>query len=131
MSDFTDFTDQMAELCQMTVVWEPMTGRDPYGKPQYGPPVTFDPANNQGGYRVFEQVRVASGMGPNAVDGSAVDFEEGSTIYLLATPDIGLEDRLYIQGDPEPYPPILNRQRYADETGVEQFVVITMGSANG
>lgn len=111
----------------MTIVWEQMTGRDANAKPTYADPVTYSPANNQGGYRVFEQVRNSVGER----DGQAVQFVEGSTIYLLATPNVGLEDRLYVQGDSAPYPPILSREKYPDESGVDQFIVVTMGSANG
>ncbi len=110
-----------SELCEQTIVWEQKTGRDAYAKPIYAAPVTFAPP--LGGRRVFKQVRKSSGAG-------AVDFVNGSWIWILATPAIGLEDRVYVQGETV-FPPILNVESFPDETGVAFYVKVTLGSANG
>lgn len=107
-----------------------MTGRDAYAKPIYAAPVAFSPFTSPvtGGRRVFKEVRKGSaGSGPA---GSGVDFVSGSEIWILATPPIGLEDRVYVQGDTV-FPPVLNVESCPDETGAAFFVKVTLGSANG
>jgi hypothetical protein len=115
-----------SELCLETILWEQMASRDAYAKPVYSAPVVFTPP--LGGRRVFTEVRKSSsGSGPS---GSGVDFVSGSYVWLLATPPIGLEDRLYVQGDTI-FPAILNVKSYPDETGVAFYVKVTLGSALG
>jgi hypothetical protein len=115
-----------SELCLQTIVWEQMTGRDAYAKPTYAAPVTFAPP--LGGRRVFDVVRKSSaGTGPA---GSGVEFVSGSYIWILATPGIGLEDRVYVQGDTI-FPPVLTVKSYPDETGAPFYVKVTLGSFNG
>jgi len=107
--------------CRQTVVWEQKTGRDANGLPSYAAPVTFAPPT--GGRRVFKTVRRSNGMG-------GVDFIQGSYIWLMAVPAIGLEDRLYLQGDTV-FPPILFIEKYPNANGVYFYVKCTMGSATG
>ncbi len=120
-----------SELCPFTVVWEPMTGRDEYGKPSYGPPVQFAPPT--GGRRSFKAVRRTTGGGATP-SGTVVDFMNVSYIWILATPNIGLEDRVYILGD-EPLnedgdrPPILGIDAPPDELG-DLYRKVTLGAAS-
>jgi hypothetical protein len=122
----SDFFD----LCQQTIVWVAKASRDVYGKPIPAAPVTFSPSVSpkSGGRRVFKQVRKPAPAGGPA--GSAVEFVQGSEIWILATPAIGLEDQVYVQGDTE-FPSILNVESFPDETGAPFYVKVTLGSANG
>ena len=116
-----------SDLCQQTIVWDACTGHDSYGAPLYaGPPVEFSPANQQGGRRVFKTVRRQS---PGAPSGSAMEYVNGSEIILLATPDIGLEDHVYVFGDAAPYPAIVDFKKEPDETGVDLYCKVTLGPA--
>lgn len=119
----SDFSD----LCQQSIVWQQMISRDSYGKPTYAAPVVFSPFTSPvtGGRREFKTVRKFNGPG------LGVDFVQGSIIYLLATPPIGLEDLVYVQGDTAPYPPILATESPADETGTAFYTKITLGNAKG
>ena len=110
------------EICQQTICWEPMTGRDGYGKPTYGTAQTF------WGRRVFTELRRnASGQGPG---GSAVDIASGSYVWILGVPAVNLEDRVYVLGDTT-YPPVLNVTKWPDETGIDIATKVTLGSAIG
>lgn len=112
----------VSRLCQQTIVWEHMTSRDQYGKPAYAAPVVYSPVTSprMGGRRVYKTIRRSSGTG-------AVEFVQGSWIWLLATPLVGLEDRLYVFGDAAPYAPVLWVERYPDETGQEIYIKAVMG----
>src|SRR6185369_11714111 len=121
-----------ADLCPYTIVWEPMTGRDEYGKPSYGPPVLFAWPN--GGRRVFKTLRRPVGGGDTPA-GSVVDFMNVSYIWILATPNIGLEDRVYVLGDTPlnedgDRPPILGVEAPPDENG-DLYRKVTLGAATG
>lgn len=107
--------------CKQTVVWEQMLSRSQSGLPSYAAPVTFAPPT--GGRRVFKTVRKSNGMG-------GVDFIQGSYIWLMAVPDVQLEDRIYVQGDTV-FPPILFIEKYPNANGQYFYVKCTMGSAKG
>lgn len=106
-----------ADLCPDTIVWEALSSRDSYGKPTYAAGVTFT------GRRVYKIERVPSKM-PN----SGAVVLSSSTIWILGTPAVGYEDRVYVQGDVAPYPAILNVQKYPDESG-DLYVKIQLGNA--
>lgn len=116
-------------VCRQTIVWEQKTGRDPNGLPTYAAPVTFAPPT--GGRRAFKVIRRSNGLG-------GVQFIQGSWIWLMATPDIGLEDRLYVQGDTVVDgagnfigPPILDFEKFPNAAGQYFYVKCIMGSAKG
>ncbi len=108
------------ELCPFTIVWEAALPKDDYGKPTgYAAPVMFAPPT--GGRRSYKTVRRTVGGG-NTPAGSVVDFMNVSYIWLLAPPNIGLEDRIYVQGDAPlnsngDRPPILGIDAPPDELG--------------
>jgi hypothetical protein len=105
-----------ADLCPHTIGWTPLTGRDQYGKPTYGPEQTFQ------GRRVYKIERVPSG---GQGDGAVV--LSSSTIWILGTPAVGYDDKVYVVGDAK-FPPVLNVMRYPDEAA-ELFVKVQLGSA--
>ena len=110
------FLDGFADLCTSVISWQPLTGRDSYGKPTYGAAQTFI------GRRVDKIERVPSG---GQGDGAVV--LSSATIWVLANPAIKYEDRVTV--DAETFaPPILNIQRWPDETG-ETYLKLMMGSA--
>lgn len=112
-------TDVWLDLCPQTIVWEPMTGRDQYGKPTYGAAQTFR------GRRVLKQGRVAS----RAPNGEAITTLTSSTIWILGLPAVKpLEDHVYVQGDTPPYPVVVSTDRYPDEIG-DLFVKVYLGAA--
>jgi hypothetical protein len=110
-----------ADLAKQTIVWEPATSRDRYGKPQYGgiKKYTFQ------GRRVNKVSRRPGG------NNQGVDLVSESTIWILGTPNIKYEDRVYVEGDEPPYPNILSIDRYPDETGQDLYVKVSLGSAKG
>ncbi len=117
------FVTALSSVCTSTVVWQRMTGRNAYGKPTFADPVTYAPPT--GGRRQFTSVRHSAGLG-------AVDFVQGSIIYVLADLDgITLEDRVYLQGETEPYPPIMSWERSPDASGAVPCTKVIMGSALG
>jgi hypothetical protein len=96
--------------------WTPLTGRDQYGKPIYGPEQTFQ------GRRVFKIERVPSGgQGDGAVVLSSM------TIWILGLPDVKYDDRIYVVGD-DKFPPILNVMKWPDENG-DCYVKVQLGTA--
>ena len=103
------------DLCVQTIVWESMISRDAYGQPSYGPGVTFR------GRRVYKLTRVPT-------KGGDPDALSESTIWILGTPNVQYEDNVYVQGDPQPYPIVMNVLRYPDENG-DLFVKCLMGKA--
>lgn len=110
------------DLCQQTIVWQSLSGRDEFGAPSFSDPVTFR------GRRVFKNARVAAyergtkGQGPEVIS--------SSQIWILDTPTIGYEDRVFVLGDLV-FPPILSWEQYPDETGNDLFTKVMLGSANG
>lgn len=120
---FADFTD----ICPEIIVWEQMSGRDSYGKPSYAAPIVFGPATSpfSGGRREYKAVRKTQGPG------AGVEFIQGSVVYVLADVPIKNEDRVYVQGDPQPYPPILQVIRQPDESGNPYYTEVVLGSAKG
>lgn len=110
-----------AELCPQTIVWEAKTDRDQYGKPTFAAPVTFQ------GRRVFKNERVSAFE--KQVKGQGAEVISAASIWILGTPAVDYEDRVYVQGDTE-FPPILSIERYPDEDG-DLFVKVMLGSANG
>lgn len=109
------------DLCVQTIVWEAKATRDQYGKPDsYDDPITF------AGRRVFEQKRITS---HEKSIGQGAEMLSTSHLWILGTPDIGYEDRVYVQDDTA-FPPILSVERYPDENG-DLFVKVFFGSANG
>lgn len=116
-----------SKLCRSTVIWEQVTGRNSFTKPTYTVHTYAPPT---GGRREYKQVRKgSSGTGPA---GSGVEFIQGSIIYLLVgNPGITPEDRVYLQGDVAPYPPVLYVESPQDETGELLYTKITLGSARG
>ena len=103
-----------ADLCTSSVHWQPLTGRDQYGKPSYGPAQTFI------GRRVDKIERVPSG---GQGDGAVV--LSSHTVWILANPAIKYDDRISID-DETVYPPILNVQSFPDETG-ERYCKVMLG----
>ena len=106
-----------SDLCPDAIVWEPLASRDSYGKPTYGAAQTFQ------GRRVFKIERV-----PSKLPESGAVVLSSSSIWILGLPAVGYEDRVYVQGDAAPYPPILNIQKYPDEVG-NLYVKVQLGSA--
>src|SRR4051812_22001799 len=91
------------DLCPQTIVWQPLAGRNQYGKPKYGAPITYP------GRRVFKFSRVASyergtkGQGPETIS--------ESTIFILGLPTVLYEDLVYVLGDDlTRLPPVLSVQ---------------------
>jgi hypothetical protein len=111
----TSGVEDWLDLCPQTIVWTPMTSRDAYGMPQYGPPQTFR------GRRVDKIQRVPG-------KGGDPDQLSQSTIWILGLPAVKYDDQVYVQGDPPPYPIILNVLRYPDENG-DLFCKVMMGKA--
>lgn len=109
-------------MCPSTVVIQRMTGRDSYTKPIYADPEFSPPP--LGGRREFKQVRKGG-------QGGVVEYVNGSIIYALAAPEVGLEDHVYLAGDVEPFPPVLYVERPQDETGAYLYSKIVLGSATG
>jgi hypothetical protein len=124
------FAAQFADMCRMVVVWEQRTGSDSHNKSIFAAPVVYSPFTSPGlgGLRSYKTIRAGAGAG-STPPGAAIVFIQVSYIYLLATPPIKQGDRVYIQGDPEPYPPILGVDQPADETGEKVYTKITLGSA--
>lgn len=116
------FVDDFTDLCVQVICWEQMTGRDEYGKPSYAAVQTF------AGRRVFKATRIAGFS--RAVRGEGAEVLSVSQIWILGIPAVGYEDRVYVQGDTAPYPPVLSFDRYPDEEG-DAFVKVMLGSANG
>jgi hypothetical protein len=113
-----------ADVCQQVIIWQPLTGRDNYGKPTWGAPITLQ------GRRVFNNTRVAAyergtkGQGPEVIS--------SSQIWILATlTGLTYDDLVYVSGDAAPYPPVLDWKRYPDETGQDLYTKVMLGSANG
>lgn len=100
------FLEDFADLCAEIIVWDPMTGRDAYGKPTYsGSPQTFQ------GRRTFKRSRIPAGS-----NGLAVDVIAESEVWILGLPDVKLDDKVYVQGDTT-FPPIVQVAKYSDEDG--------------
>ena len=101
-----------------------MVGRDPYGAPQWGDPVTFK------GRRSFKYSRVASYERGTKGQGAEVISE--SQIWILAAVPVKYEDLIFEENDDQSrLPPILSIQQLADETGKAFFTKIWLGSSNG
>ncbi len=118
----SDFLDEIASLCWQTVIWEALISRDKYGKPAvFATPVSFT------GRRVFKLQRVGvSGSG----SGVGADVMSASQIWILGTPAIKYDDKVYISGDDTTrVPAVVNIERYPDETG-ELYVKVSLGSVN-
>lgn len=115
------FLLELLPLCPQTICWEPLTGRDAYATPTYGPVQTFR------GRRVFKNQRVAAYE--RGTKGQGAEVLSASQIWILGTPDIKYEDKVYVQGDTV-FPPVLSIQRTPDENG-DLFVKIMLGSSNG
>jgi len=121
-------------ICPHTVVWQPLAGRDKYGKPIYGQAQMFP------GRRVFKYSRVAAFS--RGVKGEGADAISESQIWILpvdavsgndvSPPSIGYEDLVYVQGDDTTkfLPPVLSVQTNPDAHGV-LFTKVYLGSANG
>jgi hypothetical protein len=117
----SSFVDDFMDMCPQTVVWTPLASRDAYGKPVYGAAQTFT------GRRIYKKSRVPAQA---RVRGEGAEVVSSSEIIILATPNIGYEDCVYILGDAAPFPPILNIERHVDEVS-DQYVKVVMGSASG
>ena len=109
-----DFRDELLDLCPHTIVWEALLARDIYGKPiTYSDPQTFP------GRRYFKVQRTAT----NATGSS--DAVVNSVIWILGTPDVKYEDKVFVQGDdPDMTPPISLIERVPDEDG-DLYVKVT------
>jgi hypothetical protein len=126
----SDFSAQFTDICVQTIVWQRKIGKDAFGKVIYeDPPTVFSPFTSPGlgGRRTYKTVRRMSGGG-GTPGGAAVDFIQVSYIWILAAPMVGLDDRVYVEGDPEPYPPITGIDRPVDETGEAVYTKVTLGS---
>jgi hypothetical protein len=114
-------------LCRQRIVWQPLTGRDPYGAPIYGAPTTFP------GRRSYKYSRVASYERGTKGQGAEVISE--SQIWILSipfAPQVKYEDRIFVEGDDlTRLPPILSIQQPADETGQIMHTKCYLGSSNG
>jgi len=123
------FIDDFRELCQQTIIWRQKTGTDDYNKPTYADPVEFSPDGSPryGGRRRLYLDRAGAG-GPGTSAGAASSFLQLSEIILLATPPIGKDDLVYVEGDTT-FPPIIGIDQPSDETGLPVYTKITFGSA--
>lgn len=112
-------------LCKQNIIWRPLVGRDPYGAPQWGDPVTFK------GRRSFKYSRVASYERGTKGQGAEV-ISESQIWGLGSNVPIKYEDLIYVEGDSlDRLPPILSIQQPADETGNSFFFKCYLGSSNG
>jgi hypothetical protein len=68
--------------------------------------------------------------GAGGPQGQGPDVVSGTQIWILGTPAVKYEDRVYIQGDTAPFPPIVSIQTTPDEDG-DLFCKVILGSANG
>jgi hypothetical protein len=115
MGDAAAYYDWLS-LCAQTIVWRPLVGRDRYGAPEWGAPVSFR------GRRVYKVDRVPSRGG-----GDAVALSD-HVIWIMDKVAVGYEDAVYVDGDLPPRPVILNIVRYPDENGFE-YTKVFMGKA--
>ncbi len=112
------------DLCPQTIVWQPMTGRDSYGKPVWGALQRFRGRRVLSNKRVAAYERGTKGQGPEVIS--------SSQIWILDTPNVKYDDAVFVDGDDANNPPpILSIEQYPDETGQNLFTKIMLGSANG
>lgn len=112
-----------SDLCPQTIIWQPLTGRDDFGKPIYGTAVPFQ------GRRVFKFSRVASYE--RGTKGQGAEAISESQIWILGTPGVKYEDLVYVAGDDvTQLPPVLSVTNTPDEDG-PLFVKVFLGSSNG
>jgi hypothetical protein len=112
-------------LCKQTIVWAPLIGRDDYGAPQYGTPVTFPGRRSYRFSRVASYERGTKGQGAEVISESQI-WGLGQNV------PIKYEDRIYVNGDDlATLPPILSIQQPADETGNSFYFKVFLGSSNG
>jgi len=120
------FAADFLDLCTQTIAWQPLAGRDQYGKPTWGVVQTFP------GRRVFKNTRMPSyergtkGQGPEVIS--------ESQILVLAMLDLSYDDLIYVVApvaDTAPYAPILSWGGNPDETGANVYTKVMLGSANG
>jgi hypothetical protein len=114
------FASEFNDLCPTVILWQRMTGRDPYGKPAYATAVAYR------GRKVAKVVRVASNP---AVPGGGADALSEAQVWILGTPAVGYDDRVYAQGETA-FAPILSIQTFPDEEG-NQFVKVLLGRSRG
>lgn len=91
------FRDMMVQFIE----WEPRTGLDQYGDAVYGSAVTVR-------CRVVEKQRMTRNV-------SGQEMVSTTTIYVLGTPGIDMEDRITLPDGTQP--PILNVRMFPDENG--------------
>lgn len=109
-----------ANIAPATICVETMLTRDAYGKP-----ATFAAVQTFNGRRVYKTQRVAS-----SANGQAVDVLSASVIWILGTPTIGLDDRVYVQGETT-YPPVVAVDQPTDKTGAKHHTKVYLGSFRG
>lgn len=115
--------DDFLPLCPQNIIWRPLAGRDQYGKPSYGDPVTFR------GRRVFKYSRVKAVE--KGTTGQGTEAISESQIWILGTPPIKYEDSVYVDTDDvTQLPPVLSVQTTPDENG-PFYTTVMLGSANG
>lgn len=122
------FAADFVDLCVATVIWQPITGRDQYGKPVYGSQQMFQ------GRRVNKYSRVAAYE--RGIKGQGSEAISEAQIWILGTPAVKYEDAVYLDGDlasgqdPSVLPVVLSVQTFQDENG-DAFVKVFLGSSNG
>lgn len=96
--------DDFADLMNDTVTIEPMTSRDTYGEPAFGPGVTY-------------RCRI-DGSTTQRVSIDGVERTVNAMIYLSGEPVIGPTDRLTMPAGFTPnQPPILRVNIFSDDVG--------------
>lgn len=117
------FVDDFDDLCPFTICWQPVVARNVYGKPiTYGATQTFRGRRSYKYSRVASYERGTKGQGPEAIS--------ESQIWILGAANVQYEDNVFVQGDTQPYPPVLSVQQVPDETGAV-YTKIFLGSSNG
>lgn len=101
------FAQDFAELLPDTVVVAPFTGRDDYGAPTFGAPVTVK------GRLVFRNTMVRRADGAQVVSGS----------FVRLPPIAGFtaEGQCIVNGQERP---VASIQRAPDETGVDYYLLV-------
>ena len=99
-----DAADEMGDLMVHTITIEPFVLRDGYGKPLFGPPITYH-------CRISGEQRTVTSV-------SGTERATMVRIFIPGDPPINPVDRVTLPPGWIPaQPPILQVKQYADETG--------------
>lgn len=111
----SDFIAELRELGCQVIVHEPVSGRDAYGAPTYGPAVTYY------GRAMDSDDRISAQGQPEVL--------ATGKIIILDTPTIKIDDRVYVSGAAAPYPVAKKISQSPDETGANIYTSVLLGSA--